>query len=102
MAQLINLTVMGGNAAPYNPKGATGNEFSSTLSGSATGVSEVQAFLVQNIIKVRDFFQPTTGTTYPAVASIVNYKSINPTNGRYENVKMCVHEARAAILSTAG
>lgn len=102
MAQLVNLTVMGGTAAPFNADGSQGNPYQNKIGGSVNGVSEVVAFLVMNIIKINDYVQPASGTQYPAVASVVRYKGVNPTNGASQSIKMYVHETRAAIITAAG
>lgn len=92
---------MGGAAAPYNSSGPAGNEWSSSLSNSPTGISEQMDFEVENIVRTRTYFQPATGQTYPAVNSVVLYKSVNNTNGNVKLIKMYVNETRTVIRNAA-
>jgi hypothetical protein len=100
MANLINLTVMGGAAAPYNASGPLGNPWSTSLGGVVNGISESVSVEVQNIIRVNSYVQPS-GNPFPAVNSVVRYKAINPTSGKATVVKMYVFEAKSAIVTAA-
>ena len=91
---------MGGSAAPYNASGPVGVPYGIGFGGQA-GVSEQQDFEVANIIKVSDFTHPTTGPTYGSVNSVVQYKSVNPTNGIAKRIKLYVNETRTTIRNAA-
>lgn len=101
MANTISLTVMGGAAAPYNSSGPFGNEFNTTLGGVPNGISESMDFEVVNIVRTRSYIQPASGTTYPAVNSVVIYKSVNTNNGYAKLIKMYVNETRTAIRTAS-
>lgn len=101
MANLINLTVMGGNQAPYNSSGPLGNPWSTSLGGVVNGVSEQVSFEVANILRVNAYVHPTSGNTFPAVNSVIRYKSINITSGKAIVIKMYVNETRSAIVTAS-
>jgi len=93
---------MGGSAAPYNASGPKGNPYSTNLGGVVNGISENDGYLVQNIISLSPYYQPSSGQQYPAVNTVVHYKSVNPTNGYLTNIKLYVNQTVAAIVASAG
>ena len=101
MANVITLTVMGGSAAPYNASGPAGNPWGNVLGGVANGISEQMQFEVVNLLRVNAYIQPTSGTTYPAVGSVVRYKSVNNTSGKATVVRMFVNETPSAIKTAS-
>lgn len=101
MANVITLTVMGGAAAPYNASGPLGNAYSTNLGGVANGISEAIRVEVVNIIRTNAFVQPSSGTTFPAVNSVVRYKDVNKTNGYARVIKLYVNETQAAITTAS-
>ena len=95
MANSIFLTVMAPPAAPALSSGPDGLEYGTLKPNGA--ISENELFIKERFIRVKTFFQPTSGTTYPLVNSIVTYQSINKTNGINKVVRMYVNQTPAAI-----